>query len=97
MSAQRQRTLAGIAVAASMLIWLGAFILLFYIPRLAASWAELGGALSGPQRILVFLSRMATKHGLIAIPSLLAGTAAAIWWRMDAVRRLHAAARGRPL
>jgi type II secretory pathway component PulF len=95
MSVERERTLAGVAVLATVLAWLGLALMLFYVPRLSQLWAELATPLSPAQRLLLALSRL-VQHSFIAVaPALLAVTAATLWWRIHTGRRVRNTAHAR--
>ena len=92
MKAERERTLAGVAVVATILLWFGLALLVFYVPRLSQLWAELATPLSPAQKLLLALCNLA-QHNFIAVtPALLAATAAALWWRIHTTRRMRATA-----
>lgn len=92
MTAKCEQTLAGMAVAAALLVWFGLALTVFYVPRLTALWAEYETPLSPAQRGLAGLCNFVQHTGVILIPTLLTGTAIALWWRLRASKRIRAAA-----
>lgn len=93
MTATRERTLAGAAVGATILAWFGLLLTVGYVPRLAQLWAELGTPLSSAQRLLLGVCNHASRSLIAIAPTLLAATAAAVWWRLETGRRARAGAR----
>lgn len=92
MTAKCEQTLAGMAVAATLLVWFGLALTVFYVSRLTAAWAELGTPLSPAQRGLIGLCNFVQHTGVIVIPTLLAGTAVALWWRLRTRKKIRVAA-----
>jgi type II secretory pathway component PulF len=92
MKAERERTLAGMVLGATILAWFGLLLLTFYVPRLSALWAELGTPLSPVQRLLLALCRL-SGHNFVAVTAvLLAATGTAFWWRLQTSRRTRSSA-----
>ncbi len=79
-----EKTLAGIAIGATILTWFALGLMVFYVPRLAQLWAELEEPLSVPQRLLLDTCHLIQGIGILVIPALLAATIGAIWWRLHA-------------
>jgi type II secretory pathway component PulF len=94
MTAERERTLAGAAVVATILAWFGVALTMFYVPRLSQLWAELAAPLSPAQKLLLTLSGIVQHSLLVVAPVLLAATAAAFWWRIHTGGKMHDAAQG---
>jgi type II secretory pathway component PulF len=73
-----------------MLTWSGLGLSLFYVPRVLCYWSEAGLPLSAAQKLFVASTRFVNVHWMICLPALLAGTVAALWWRIQAVRKTRA-------
>jgi type II secretory pathway component PulF len=86
MKPKTQRTVAGLAVGALLLLWFGVALLLFYVPRLAVCWAETGAELSPAKKILVQLGN-SVSGSFFGIGLLFVVTLAAVAWRVAAARR----------
>jgi type II secretory pathway component PulF len=91
MKTRHEATWAGLAVIGAALIWLGLGLLVFYVPRVLFYWSEAGMSLSPAQKLLVALTGFVDRHSMSYLPALLIGTGAALWWRVQAVRRARAA------
>jgi type II secretory pathway component PulF len=86
MTARDQSRLAGLVAGLVILAWFGTGLLLFYMPRLAAYWAETGLPPSLGQRLLMAVARFVQSHLIPWLPALLAGTGVVFWWRIHTVR-----------
>jgi len=87
MRTKTESTLATLTVGLLVLVWFGVFLLVWYVPRLSAMWAETGAELSASQRLLVTLGGVVSRGFLAIGPLLLAATGAAVLWRFAAVRK----------
>jgi type II secretory pathway component PulF len=92
MTAERERTLAGVAVGAVTLAWLAVVLLLFYVPRLTAYWVESAAPLSPAQRLLLALWDLVQHNSITIASTLFAATTGALWWRIHAGRRMRGSA-----
>ena len=92
MTTERERTLAGAAAVAAILVWFGLAVTVFYVPRLSVLWAELGTPPSPARRLLLALCRLTGYNVVAGAGVLLAATGVAFWWRLQTSRRVRGAA-----
>ena len=90
MTTRNESRLAGLAVGVAVLVWFALGLVVYYVPHLAAYWADTGQPLSLAQRLLLTLARFVDLHLTVYLPALLVGTGAALWWRIHTVRKLRA-------
>ena len=88
MRPKTQRTVAGLAVGALLSVWFGVVLLLFYVPRLAAHWAETDAELSLPARMLLQLGNFANRSFFLT-GLLFVVTCAAVAWCVAAARKVR--------
>jgi len=88
MKPKAERTVAGLMVGALLLAWFGVVLLLYYVPRLAAYWAESDSELSPAASMLLQLGGF-LSHSFLAIGLLFVATLAAVVWRVAAVRKVR--------
>ena len=88
MKPKAERNVAGLMVGALLLAWFGVVLLLYYVPRLAAYWADTDAELSLPARMLLQVGDFANRS-IFLIGLLFVATLAAVVWRVAAVRKVR--------
>ena len=95
MSKRAQVHLSSVVLAAVLIVVAGFFLLVFYVPYLAALWQEQARALSVFERLVVSTGQAAQLRGFL-LPGLLAALlTGAIVWRV--VAQVQWSRKGKPV
>jgi hypothetical protein len=89
MKPKTQGMVAGLLVGMLLLVWFGVASLLFYVPHVAACWAETGVELSSAKKMLVQLNNLVSRSFFVT-GFLFVVTLAAVAWRIVTARKARA-------
>jgi len=86
MHTKAKKILSALATMMLLLVWFGLFVLVFYLPRVTASWARTGQELPPILQLLSPIGNLTSQYFLVIAPPLLGITGAAYIWRIHVKR-----------
>ena len=86
---KQQIKISSLCLIAMVFICIAYGLLIFYLPKVAATYSETGTALSPALKFIINVGHMVDKADILILPALITSFFAALVWRIYSSIKLH--------